>query len=98
MVSKVEGESIATRRSLEELKEERRSRYEETKKHVNVLETKVKNMKKKLGEFSMQVFTTVQNTCMSLLDPLGAQSTHIDRNKSKPCLNEDRISLKLFNE
>ena len=68
MVAKVEGGSIATRQSLEELKEEMRGRYEETRKHVNVLETKVKNMEKKLEEFSMQVFTTMQNICTSLLD------------------------------
>ena len=72
MVAKVEEESIATRRSLDELKEEMRSRYEETKKHVNGLETKVNNMEKKLEEFSMQVFTTMQNICTSLLDPPGA--------------------------
>ena len=76
VVMKIEEESSATRRSLEELKEEMRSRYEETRKHVNILETKAMNMEKKLEEFSMQVFTTMQNMCISLLDPQGAQSTN----------------------
>ena len=73
---KIEEESSATRRTLEELKEEMRSWYEETRKHVDMLETKVMNMEKKLEEFSMQVFTTTQNMCTSLLDPQGAQSTN----------------------
>ena len=76
VVMKIEEESSATRRSLEDLKEEMRSRYEETRKHVDMLETKVMNMEKKLEEFSLQVFTTMQNMCTSLLDPQGSQSTN----------------------
>ena len=73
---KIEEESSAARRSIEELKDEMRSRYEETRKHVDMLETKVMNMEKKLDEFSMQVFTTMQNMCTSLLDPQGAPNTN----------------------
>ena len=62
-LTKIEEESSATHRWLEDLKEEMRSRYEETRKHVDILETKVMNMEKKLEEFSMQVFTTMQNMC-----------------------------------
>ena len=68
VVTKLDEESSATRRSLKKLKEEMRSRYEETRKHVDMLETKVMNMEKKLEEFSMQVCTTMQNICISLLD------------------------------
>jgi hypothetical protein len=72
---KMEEESTATRQLLENIKEEMRFRYKETKQQVDRLEIKVKNMEKKFEDFSMQIFTTMQNMCTALRDPQGAKST-----------------------
>ena len=71
--AKVEEESSATRRSLEELKEEMRTRYEESRQHVEVLEKKIMNMEKKSEVFASQICAIMQNVCTSILDPPGTQ-------------------------
>ena len=53
-----------------------RNRYEETKQQIDMLENKVKNMEKKFEDFSMRIFTTMQNMCTALLDPQGSKSTN----------------------
>ena len=74
IVAKVEEESATTRRALDEVREEMRNRYEETKQQVDMLENKVKNMEKKFEDLSMRMFTVMLNICTSLLDPKGSQS------------------------
>ena len=76
IVTKLEEESGATRRSLEDFNEEMHIRYEEAKHHVDTLEIKAKNMERKLEDFSMCIYTIMQNICTSLLDPQGSQSTN----------------------
>ncbi|CAF3873161.1 unnamed protein product [Rotaria sp. Silwood1] len=70
---KVEEESSATRRSLEELKEEMKNRYEETKQQVEVLDNKVKTMEKNFEDLTIRVYTILQNVCTAILDPQVAQ-------------------------
>ena len=76
ILAKVEEESAATRRSLEEVKEEMRIKYDETKQQVDILENKVKNIEKNVEDFVKLIGTTVQNVCTSLFDPSGSQSTN----------------------
>ncbi|CAF1296445.1 unnamed protein product [Rotaria sp. Silwood1] len=66
---KVEEESNATRRSFEELKEEMKTRYEETKQQVEVLDNQIKAMEKKFEDLKVRVFTILENMCTSILDP-----------------------------
>jgi hypothetical protein len=73
---KVEDESSATRLAFNELREEMRNRYEETKQQVVVLENKVINMEKRYDEFCMRTLTMLQNMCTSLWDPIGSQSAN----------------------
>ena len=71
----MEEEWRATRRSLEDLKGEMRIPYDDTKQHVDMLEAKLKITAEKIEDFSMSVFTTMQNICISLQNPLDSQST-----------------------
>ena len=52
IITKVEEESSATFNALEELKEEMRLRYEDTKQQVVVLENKVKSIEKKYDDLA----------------------------------------------
>lgn len=74
ILEKVEQESNATRRSLDELKEEMKNRYEETKQQVDMLEIKVNICEKKFDELSKRIYTIMQNVCTSFLDPQVSQS------------------------
>jgi hypothetical protein len=67
ILARVKEESTATRRSLAELKEEMRNRYEVTKQHIDILENKVKTIEKKFDDLSTRIFTIMQNICTSLL-------------------------------
>ena len=73
IITKVEEESSATRNALEELKEEMRLRYEDTKQQVVVLENKVKSIENKHDDLAARTFTILQNICTTLLDPQGSQ-------------------------
>ncbi|CAF4912616.1 unnamed protein product, partial [Rotaria socialis] len=55
VLTKVEEESNITRQSLEEFKQEIRNNYNETKQQVIVIEEKVKEMEKKIVEFSGRI-------------------------------------------
>ncbi|CAF3184528.1 unnamed protein product [Rotaria sp. Silwood2] len=73
---KVEEESNATRRSFEELKEEMKTRYEETKQQVEVLDNQMKTMEKKFEDLKVRVFTILENVCTSILDPQISQRSN----------------------
>jgi hypothetical protein len=72
---KVEEESVGTRQSLGELKEEMYRYREETMHRVEILETKIKTIEKKVEDLSLRTFTILQNICTSLLDPQSSEGT-----------------------
>ncbi|CAF4123578.1 unnamed protein product [Rotaria magnacalcarata] len=73
---KVEEESCATRRSLEELKEEMKTRYEETKQQVAVLDNQVKTMENKFEDLKVRVYAILVNVCRSISDPTTTQRSN----------------------
>jgi hypothetical protein len=70
---KVEEVSITTRRSIEELKEEISSRYEETRQQVDILENKVITLEKKFEDLAKGFYLIMKNVCTSLCDPQAVQ-------------------------
>ncbi len=79
-------ESVATRAALDELKEDLRNPYEETKQKIDVFEKKVKTMEKKFDDLFERVLTIMQNICTSLLDSRGYKmqiENFIPKNKSE---------------
>jgi chaperonin cofactor prefoldin len=82
----VDEESVATRAALDELKEDLRNPYEETKQKIDVFEKKVKTMEKKFDDLFERVLTIMQNICTSLLDSRGYKmqiENFIPKNKSE---------------
>ncbi|CAF2958646.1 unnamed protein product [Rotaria sp. Silwood2] len=73
IVKKVEEESIATRHSLEVIKNEMRNCYDGMKQQVETLEEKLKATEKKFEDFSMKIGEIVQNICATLLYPQNSQ-------------------------
>jgi DNA repair exonuclease SbcCD ATPase subunit len=76
ILAKVEEESVATRSALNELKEDLRNLYEETKQNVDMLEKKMKTMEKNFKDLSKWVFTIMQNICTSLVDSQDSQGVN----------------------
>ena len=74
LLSKFEEEFMSTRRALAEIKEEMGVRHTVMKQQVENLETRIETVETRLDDFSLKAFTLLQNICMSLLDPKGAQS------------------------
>jgi hypothetical protein len=70
---KVEEVSTTTRRSIEELKEEISSRYEETRQQVDILENKVITLEKKFEDLAKGFYLIMKNVCTSLCDPQAVQ-------------------------
>ncbi|CAF3324358.1 unnamed protein product [Rotaria sp. Silwood2] len=64
IIVKVEEESNATRRSFEELKQEMKNHYEETKQRVEILDNQVKTMEKKLEDVTVKVYTILENVLL----------------------------------
>ena len=73
MLAKVEAEFYTIRRSIGEIKEEMGGRWEEAKRQVDTLENKVNTIERKVEDFSLRVYTVIQNICTSMLDPKGSQ-------------------------
>ena len=55
------------------LKEEMCGRWEEAKRQVETVENKVNTIERKVEDFSLRVYTIIQNICTSMLDPKGSQ-------------------------
>jgi hypothetical protein len=73
MLAKVEAEFGTIRRSIGEIKEEMCGRWEEAKRQVETVENKVNAIERKVEDFSLRVYTIIQNICTSMLDPKGSQ-------------------------
>jgi len=82
----VDEESVATRATLDELKEDLQNPYEETKQKIDVFEKKLETMENKFEDLSERVLTIMQNICTSLLDSRGYKmqiENFIQKNKSE---------------
>ncbi|CAF4382158.1 unnamed protein product, partial [Rotaria magnacalcarata] len=60
----------------EELKEEMKTRYEETKQQVAVLDNQVKTMENKFEDLKVRVYAILVNVCRSISDPTTTQRSN----------------------